>query len=109
MTQPTNDSMTCKGCGRDLPLSAFKLTRWGTHAKICNDCVTEKRTETRYNHTQMGGVKPLPFSDPDFDNLSVGEVVRLMGRAKKWLESRNCHITLYGDFIETKTKKLKFE
>lgn len=45
MTQPTNDSMTCKGCGRDLPLSAFKLTRWGTHAKICNDCVAEKRTE----------------------------------------------------------------
>ena len=61
MTQPTNGSMTCKGCGRDLPLSAFKLTRWGTHAKICNDCVAEKRAETRYNHTQMGGVKPLPF------------------------------------------------
>lgn len=61
MTQPTNDSMTCKGCGRDLPLSAFKLTRWGTHAKICNDCVAEKRTETRYNHTQMGGGEPLPF------------------------------------------------
>ena len=58
---------------------------------------------------QNGGGKNRPFSDPDFDNLSVGEVVRLMGRAKKWLESRNCRITLYGDFIETKTKKLKFE
>ncbi len=41
--------------------------------------------------------------------MSIGEVVRLMGRAKKWLESRNCKITLYDDFIETKTKKLKFE
>lgn len=41
--------------------------------------------------------------------MSIGEVVRLMGRAKKWLESRNCKITLYGDFIETKTRKLKFE
>ncbi len=63
----------------------------------------------RYERAQVRGGKQAPFSDPDFDNMSIGEVVRLMGRAKKWLESRNCKITLYGDFIETKTKKLKFE
>lgn len=63
----------------------------------------------RYERAQVGGGKQAFFSDPDFDNMSIGEVVRLMGRAKKWLESRNCKITLYGNFIETKTKKLKFE
>lgn len=56
-----------------------------------------------------GGGKTAPFSDPDFANMSIGEVVRLMGRAKQWLESRGCRITLHGDFIETKTRKLKFE
>lgn len=69
----------------------------------------KKHSQTRYDRINSVGGKTAPFSDPDFDNLSVGEVVRLMGRAKKWLESRNCRITLYGDFIETKTKKLKFE
>ena len=108
MTQPTNDSMTCKGCGRDLPLSAFKLTRWGTHAKICNDCVAEKRTETRYNHTQMGG-GTAPFSDLDFDGRTIGDVWRLMCRAEKWLESRGCVITLDGEFREVKVRKLKKE
>lgn len=103
------ETKVCKNCGRELPLSEFKTTRWGNKSNSCNACVREKHAQTRYERTQMGGGKTAPFSDPDFDNLSVGEVVRLMGRAKKWLESRNCRITLYGDFIETKTKKLKFE
>lgn len=91
------------------PLTAYRRTRGGVVCGICNDCITEKRAQTRYDRANSGGGNQRPFSDPDFDNLSVGEVVRLMGRAKKWLESRNCRIKLYGDFIETKTKKLKFE
>ncbi len=90
-------------------MTEFSNNRYGTPLSTCRECIKEKRAETRYNHSQIGGGKTAPFSDPDFDNLSVGEVVRLMGRAKKWLESRNCRITLSGDFIETKTKKLKFE
>lgn len=50
-----------------------------------------------------------PFSDPDFDGKDPGEVVRMMGRAKRWLESRGCVITLRGEFHETKIRKLKFE
>lgn len=104
------ETKTCKECGRELALSEFRLTRGGARCSVCNGCANDKRAQTRYERAQTGGGgKTPPFSDPDFDNLSIGEVVRLMGRAKKWLESRGCKITLYGDFIETKTKKLKFE
>lgn len=104
------ETKTCKVCERELPLADFKMTRWGAFAGVCRECTAAKRRETTANNrAQMGGGKLPPFSDPSFDNMSIGEVVRLMGRAKKWLESRNCHITLYGDFVETKTKKLKFE
>lgn len=102
------ETKTCKVCGQELQLTDFRVTRSGSRCDTCETCRSEKRAQTRYDRAHGGGKTP-PFSDPDFDNLSIGEVVRLMGRAKKWLESRNCNITLYGDFIETKTKKLKFE
>lgn len=56
-----------------------------------------------------GGDKPAPFSDPDFDGKDPGEVMRMMGRAKKWLESRGFIIQLSGEYHETKIRKLKFE
>lgn len=99
----------CKDCGRELPLSAFKKTRWGGYVSTCNECVREKCSQTRYNRVQMGGGKSVPFSDPDFDGKDPGEVLRMMGRAKKWLESRGFVIQLSGEFHETKIRKLKFE
>lgn len=103
------ETKLCKVCGRELPLTAFKNTRWGHRVTICNACVKEKRAQIRYERSHIVGVKTPPVSDPDFDGRVPGDVWRQMCRAKKWLESRNCKITLYGDFIETKTKKLKFE
>jgi hypothetical protein len=35
--------------------------------------------------------------------------MRMMGRAKKWLESRGFVIRLSGEYHETKIRKLKFE
>ena len=40
------ENAICKKCGRELPLSAFKVTRWGTHAQVCNECVTSSRVST---------------------------------------------------------------
>ena len=34
--------MICKECGRTLPETAFKTTRWGTKAGVCTECVTAK-------------------------------------------------------------------
>lgn len=103
------ETKTCKVCGRELPPSDFRKSRWGSRVNICNECLNEKRAETRYNRTQVGGGKTAPFSDPDFDGKEPGEVLRMMGRAKKWLESRGFVIQLSGEFHETKIRKLKFE
>ena len=102
------ESKVCKVCGRELPETSFRKVKGGGYGSTCKECFSEALKEAHYQR-KIGGGKQTPFSDPNFDNMSIGEVVRLMGRAKKWLESRNCKITLYGDFIETKTKKLKFE
>lgn len=49
------ETKTCKNCGRELPISAFRLNRHGTYFATCNECIHEKQMETRYSHTQMGG------------------------------------------------------
>lgn len=37
------ETMICKECGRTLPETAFKTTRWGTKAGICTECANTKR------------------------------------------------------------------
>lgn len=103
------ETKVCRQCGKLLPLSGFRSTRWGGKTDVCNACIAEKRADTHYNRAHVGGCGQAPFSDPDFDNLSVGEVWRLMCRAKKWLESRGCVITLDGEFREVRVRKLKKE
>ncbi len=104
------ETKTCKICGRELPVTQFRVTRDYIRCSVCNDCVKEKRAQTRYNRAQMGGgSKTAPFSDPDFDGKTIGDVWRQMCRAEKWLESRGCVITLDGEFREVKVRKLKKE
>lgn len=90
-------------------MTEFSNNRYGTPLSTCRECIKEKRAETRYNHSQIGGGKTAPFSDPDFDGKTIGDVWRLMCRAEKWLESRGCVITLDGEFREVKVRKLKKE
>lgn len=103
------ETKTCKVCGRDLPQTQFANNRYGTPFSTCRECVNEKRAQTRYKRAQMGGGRQTPFSDPDFDGKEPREVLQLMGRAKKWLESRGYVIQLSGEYHETKIRKLKFE
>lgn len=103
------ETKVCKVCGRELPEAEFRLTKGKVRAATCNACIAEKRAQTLYDCAQMGGGKTAPFSDPDFDGKEPGEVMRMMGRAKKWLESRGFIIRLSGEYHETKIRKLKFE
>lgn len=104
------ETKICTHCKRELPLTHFKVTRWGGHAAVCNECVAEKRAQTRYDRINSeGGGKTAPFSDPDFDDKTIGDVWRQMCRAKKWLESRGCKILLDGEYREVKVRKLKPE
>lgn len=115
---PTNDTnikthtemetIKCRACGRELPLSEFRTTKWGGHYSTCNDCVKEKQAQTRYNNRHRNTEQPS-VSDPDFDGRDIGDVWRQMCRAKKWLESRGCKITLVGEYREIKIRKLKPE
>ena len=59
--------------------------------------------------TQNWGGKTASFYDKDFDGKQPREVLCMMGRAKKWLESRGFVIQLSGEYHETKIRKLKFE
>ena len=101
------ETKTCKVCGRELPLTDFRLGRWGARLHTCNECVNEKRAQTRYERLQMrGGGKTAPFSDELLDGKEPREVIDLMSRAKHWLESRGYNITLKGTY--TQVKEVKF-
>lgn len=49
------ETKLCKTCGRELPLTDFRITKGGGCAHMCNMCITEKRAEMRYKRAQMGG------------------------------------------------------
>lgn len=56
------ETKTCKVCRRELPLAQFANNRYGTPLSTCRECVKEKRAQSRYERSQIGGgVKPLPF------------------------------------------------
>lgn len=100
------ETKICKTCGRELPVTSFRLSKGGTKVATCNECINEKRAESRYKHTQIGGGKTTPFSDPDFDGKQPVEVIQLMSRAKRWLEARGYSITLKGTY--TQVREIKF-
>lgn len=103
------ETKICKVCGRELPWTDFRLTKGDVRAATCIACIAEKRAQTRCERAQVGGGKTAPFSDQDFANMSIGEVVRLMGRAKKWLESRGFEIAMTCVYKEAKIRKIKLE
>lgn len=49
------ETKICKVCGRELPETEFKLTRWGSRSSTCNTCVQEKRAQMRYERAQVRG------------------------------------------------------
>lgn len=103
------ETKICKVCGRELPETSFRRVKGGGYGNTCKECFSEALKEAAYQRKIRGGGKTAPFSDPDFDGKEPGEVMRMMGRAKKWLESRGFVIQLSGEYHETKIRKLKFE
>lgn len=103
----STETKVCQKCGRELNIFAFKTTAFGTRARTCNDCVREKREENRI--AKIEAQKPTgPVSDPEFDNLQPREVIDIMSRGKKWLESRGYTIVLRGEYREVKIHAVKF-
>ena len=41
------ETKICKRCGRELPISNFKTTRWGGRVSVCTECATNKLRENK--------------------------------------------------------------
>lgn len=94
----------CKCCGDELPISQFKIQRGCVRSNTCTPCWSYKIKETKRLHSAER--REQPFYDAEFDGKQPVEVIQLMSRAKKWLESRGYEITLRGKY--TVTKEVKF-
>ena len=107
-TSPTMETKVCKVCGLELPESAFMRTRFGSLTDTCRECRTAAlRANKELRRIQVGGDSGnRPFSDEAFDGREPREVIELMSRAKRWLESRGYNITLKGTY--TQVKEVKF-
>lgn len=87
-------------------MEQFTLTKGGGRKNTCRECEAAARRATiEKNRTAIGGVF-YPFFDSDFDGKQPVEVIQLMSRAKRWLESRGYSITLKGTY--TQVKEVKF-
>lgn len=96
----------CRVCKRELPIDQFILTRGGVRKNTCRECQNAARRATiEKKRTAIGGAA-YPFSDSDFDGKQPVEVIQLMSRAKRWLESRGYEITLKGCY--NVRKEIKF-
>lgn len=83
------------------------MTRWGARFKICRECVNARRKETMYENRQKKAIV-TNYNDAEFDDKAPAEVIEIMCRAKRWLESRGYTIRLEGEYVETKVHKINF-
>lgn len=88
-------------------MEQFTLTKGGGRKNTCRECEAAARRATieKKPHSHRGRVF-YPFFDSDFDGKQPVEVIQLMSRAKRWLESRGYSITLKGTY--TQVKEVKF-
>lgn len=102
------ETRTCKDCGRELPISKFKKTAFGTRVFVCNECASKKaRANKLAKSLAVQGVDTIVHDDA-FDSKEPREVIDMMSRAKRWLESRGYTITLKGEYREVKIREVKF-
>ncbi len=49
------ETKKCKECGRELPVTEFRMTRWGSYDSACRECTSKKQAYTRYKNAIGGG------------------------------------------------------
>jgi len=104
------ETKKCSKCGRELPVTEFykKVKSKDGLQSYCRSCCKGYyiNRPKLMSANPVGGGKQTPFSDPDFDGKTNREVMDIMVRCKRWLESRGYTIHLSGEYTEV--KKLKF-
>ncbi len=101
------EEKVCDCCRRQLPLTAFRKTRWGGYTSQCNACQSKKSAQTRNKRRTQASAEGMTF--PEFEGKSPQEVIILMTRAKAWLTMQGFDIKLSGEFREVKVRRIKFE
>lgn len=98
----------CSNCNRELPESAFRLSRWGRYEAACRECQTAKAQASRRKN---GGGKSNhnKMTFPEFEGKEPREVIDMMSRGKAWLEQQGFEIKLSGIYKKVTIKQVKFE
>lgn len=100
------ETKVCKVCERSLPLEKFRFTRNGvTRAETCEECRKASYDATKQTK-RMEIERQRHMYDSEFDSKEPVDVIKLMTRAKKWLENKGYEITLRG--VYTVRKEVKF-
>lgn len=102
-------TQVCRECGEELPLEAFSITKGGIRRKTCRKCVNFKRMQTcnRKKLAKNDACEEI-YHCPELEGMTQGDVVRLVGKDVRWLESRGCVIRIHGEYKEMRVRSLKF-
>lgn len=101
------EEKVCDCCRRQLPLSAFRKSRWGGYTSHCNLCQSKKSAQTKNKRRTLASAEGMTF--PEFEGKTPQDVISLMTRAKAWLTLQGFDIKLSGVFREVKVRAIKFE
>lgn len=95
----------CKECERELPIAQFSKIRNGVRISICKECVSAIRKENKQKKLDAIEQQRKAYY-AEFEGKEPVEILKLMGRAKDWLEARGYEVTLKATY--TIRKEVKF-
>lgn len=99
------ETKVCRECGRELPIERFQKVRGGIRIGTCKECMSLIRKENKQKKLDAIEQQRKAYY-AEFDGKEPVEILKLMGRAKNWLEARGYEVTLRA--IYTIKKEVKF-
>lgn len=100
------ETKVCDFCERELPKESYRKIRGGSCVNTCKECEALKRRETKEERlAEIERRRNMYIAE--FEGKEPVDVLQLMGRAKKWLESRGYEIVLRGSLMVK--KEIKFD
>lgn len=99
------ETKVCKECERELPLEQFQKVRGGIHIGICKHCMSLIRKENKQKKLDAIEQQRQAYY-AEFEGKEPVEILKLMGRAKDWLEHQGYEVSLRATY--TIRKEVKF-
>lgn len=99
------ETKVCKECERKLPIEQFQRVRGGIRVGVCKECTSLIRKENKRKKLDAIEQQRKAYF-AEFEGKEPVEILKLMGRAKDWLEARGYEVTLRATY--TIRKEVKF-